>query len=93
MNKNTAITQKQIEDKVFEYWTTHSRAPRFVLLNRSAYDKFSQSQGPKERIVDSVIAGVTVCEHMARIYQIHLATGPVRILSTDAVDELFEVVG
>lgn len=86
------VTQIEIEEKAFDYWTNNNRAPRFVLLDKAQYDRLSESFRAKERVVPLSGEGITDISAPKLAYMV-TGSGMMQILSVDTTENLFEVVG
>jgi len=84
------VDQSYIDNKVTQYVLTNGKHPRFVLLDKDAFSRFTSMLKPKELIKIAVSNN----KHDASIARMCCTAGCwVDILSVDTDKDLFEVTG
>jgi hypothetical protein len=81
------MDQQRIDEKVTQYVLDNGKTPRFVLLDKASFNRFTQVLKPKERISIAVDDFHKVCRMCCS------ADCWVDVLSVDVDRTLFEVTG
>jgi hypothetical protein len=81
------VDQSYIDNKVTQYVLDHGKKPRFVLLDKATFDRFTNYLKPKERIA------IAVNDHAKIAKMCCSADCWVDILSVNTDNSLFEVTG